>query len=30
VPPAPEEEATGVAAEVRLLVRNEVLNAAIW
>jgi len=29
-PPAPEEEATGVAAEVRLLVRNEVLNADIW
>jgi hypothetical protein len=29
VPPAPEAEATGVAAEVRLLVRKAVLNAAI-
>jgi hypothetical protein len=30
VPPAPLEEATGVAADVRLLVRKEVLKAAIW
>jgi hypothetical protein len=29
VPPAPDAEATGVAAEVRLLVRKAVLNAAI-
>jgi hypothetical protein len=29
VPPAPDEEATGVAAELRLLVRNAVLKAAI-
>jgi hypothetical protein len=29
VPPAPDDEATGVAAEVRLLVRNAVLKAAI-
>ena len=29
VPTAPDEEGTGVAAEVRLLVKNAVLNAAI-
>ena len=28
-PVAPEDEATGVTAEMRLLVRNAVLNAAI-
>jgi hypothetical protein len=30
VPPAPDDEATGVAADVRLLVRNAVLKAVIW
>src|SRR3954466_16103105 len=29
VPPAPAEEATGVAADVRLLVKNDVLKAVI-
>ena len=29
VPPAPEEDATGVAADVRLLVKNDVLKAVI-